>query len=394
MLPAPDRFQKFAMSLMLVLVVISFTFTNTYALLWTSSEWLVSTILPAVIVDLTNDERQQQSLQSLRHNPVLDAAATRKAEHMAENEYFAHFSPDNVSPWHWFQQVGYQYVHAGENLAIHFSDSDEVVQAWMNSPTHRANIVNGQFAEIGVGTARGSYQGFPTTYVVQLFGTPLAQPERSYPATVVTETEPAADAATSSTELASETSDTAPTPPTAVLAAENPSSSVSTTPASSSEEPSDTVDLPPAVADTEALTATDSDTSAPATTSQSENAAPTTATTTVPTTTLTMTETDAGEVFFTSSTLTTTTSGTPAFISYTHTNQAPASWHLLTQPERFLQLLYMGIAGMVFALLLIALVGEARRQHPMQMAYSVGLLVLMVVLWSLQSSLSSGALVV
>lgn len=394
MLPAPDRFQKVAMGLMLVLVAISFTFTNVYSLLWTSSEWLVSTILPAVIVDLTNDERQQQSLQSLRHNPVLDAAATRKAEHMAENEYFAHFSPDNVSPWHWFQQVGYQYVHAGENLAIHFSDSDEVVQAWMNSPTHRANIVNGQFAEIGVGTARGSYQGFPTTYVVQLFGTPLAQPERSYPATVVAEAEPAADAATSSTELASETSDTNLTPTTAVLAAENPSTSASTAPASSSEELSDTVTSSPTVFDTEALATADSETSTPATSSQPENAVPTAATTTVPTTTLTMTETDAGDVLFTSSLLTTTTSGTPAFIGYTHHNQAPASWHLLTQPERFLQLMYMGMAGMVFALLLIAFVREAREYRPVRMAYSVGLLVLMVALWSLQSSLSGGALIV
>jgi hypothetical protein len=97
-----------------------------------------------------------------------------KAQHMANNEYFAHYSPDGVSPWYWFNEVSYNFVHAGENLAIHFTDSGDVVEAWMESPTHRANIMNGNYAEIGVGTAEGTYEGYPTVYVVQLFGTPSA----------------------------------------------------------------------------------------------------------------------------------------------------------------------------------------------------------------------------
>jgi hypothetical protein len=93
---------------------------------------------------------------------------------MAARQYFAHYSPDGTSPWYWFDEVGYVYAHAGENLAVHFSDSGEMVEAWMKSPTHRANIINQQYTEIGIGTARGRYEGFDTVFVVQLFGTPAA----------------------------------------------------------------------------------------------------------------------------------------------------------------------------------------------------------------------------
>jgi hypothetical protein len=95
---------------------------------------------------------------------------------MAKNGYFAHFAPDGTSPWHWFDEAGYVYTHAGENLAIHFTDSNEVVDAWMNSPKHRENIVNGVYTEIGVGTAKGKFEGYDTVYVVQLFGTPAQAP--------------------------------------------------------------------------------------------------------------------------------------------------------------------------------------------------------------------------
>lgn len=401
MLPAPDRLQKVAMSLMLVLVMISFTFTNLYALFWTSSEWLVSTILPAVIVDLTNEERGQQSLQSLRHNSVLDAAAKLKAEHMAEYEYFAHFSPDNVSPWHWYGQVGYQYVHAGENLAIHFSDSDEVVQAWMESPTHRANIMNGQFAEIGIGTARGSYQGYPTTYVVQLFGTPLATPERTFPATVAPDESPAPMPTNESepeSELAAElaVAESAPGPDRDVAIAPLPPSnpppppSMSVLAAESAEEASTTAagaSTPTSTADSVTEMATDTRTE----TTQE----PITRSESVPTTTtFAMTETAAGDVFFTTTLLTTTTSGTPATIGYVHHNQAPSGWHLLTQPEQLLQYLYMGTASVVVFLLLVAFVREAREHRPIRMAYSVGMLFLMGALWTVQSWLTTGALIV
>lgn len=179
-MPSPPRgldvFQKLAMSIMSALVLVTFIGANLHAVLWQSSDWLVSTVLPAVVVDLTNEERADSAEAPLRRNATLDKAAQLKAQHMAEYEYFAHFSPDGVSPWHWFNEADYLFAHAGENLAIHFTDSSEVVEAWMRSPAHRENIVNGIYTEIGVGTAKGSFEGYDTVYVVQLFGTPAMAP--------------------------------------------------------------------------------------------------------------------------------------------------------------------------------------------------------------------------
>jgi hypothetical protein len=167
----PDFLERLSVGIMLVLILLSFAMANLQSLLWISSDWLVSTILPAVIVDLTNDERNSEKIGTLTRSALLDKAANLKARDMAENEYFAHYSPTGVSPWYWFDQAGYNYLHAGENLAVHFTDSSDVLRAWMDSPSHRANIMNGDYVEIGIGTAKGEYKGQPTIYVVQLFGT-------------------------------------------------------------------------------------------------------------------------------------------------------------------------------------------------------------------------------
>jgi Cysteine-rich secretory protein family len=168
----PHLLQRAAVVGMFLMIMLSFAVVNMHALMWQSSQWLVSTVLPAVVVDLTNTERKEIQAAPLRRNTLLDEAARMKAEDMAKNSYFAHYSPDGVSPWHWFDEVSYTYAHAGENLAIHFKDSGAVVEAWMNSPAHRANIVNTNYTEIGVGTAKGKYDGYDTVFVVQLFGTP------------------------------------------------------------------------------------------------------------------------------------------------------------------------------------------------------------------------------
>ncbi len=177
----PHLLQKAAMLGMFVMILLSFAAVNMQALSWQSSQWLVGTVLPAVVVNLTNTERAELAVPTLKRSTLLDEAARLKAEHMAKNHYFAHHSPDGVSPWHWFDQVSYRYAHAGENLAIHFKDSGAVVAAWMDSPTHRANIANSLYTEIGVGTAKGTFEGYETVFVVQLFGTPavplLSTPE-------------------------------------------------------------------------------------------------------------------------------------------------------------------------------------------------------------------------
>ncbi len=129
-------------------------------------------VLPKVLVDYANQDRDEKNYRHLAINPVLQKAAQLKANHMAEKGYFAHKSPDGKTPWYWFKEVGYDFIYAGENLAVNFSDSVDVNAAWMNSPGHKANIMNENFTEIGIATAQGLYQGRTTTFVVQLFGKP------------------------------------------------------------------------------------------------------------------------------------------------------------------------------------------------------------------------------
>lgn len=129
-------------------------------------------VLPGVLSSLTNAERLENNLPELKENEILNRAAQMKAEDMAKKSYFAHTSPEGITPWYWLGQVGYNYSYAGENLAVHFIDSQDVTEAWMNSPTHRANIIHGAYTEVGTGVATGMYQGYETVFVAQVYGRP------------------------------------------------------------------------------------------------------------------------------------------------------------------------------------------------------------------------------
>lgn len=130
-------------------------------------------VLPAVVVALTNEQRASGQLSSLASNELLAEAAHNAAEDMAEKGYFAHVSPDGTSPWYWLKAVGYRYQYAGQNLAVNYNDSSELLQAWMDSPTHRENILDADYTEIGVGMATGTYNGKEAVFVVQFFASPL-----------------------------------------------------------------------------------------------------------------------------------------------------------------------------------------------------------------------------
>lgn len=129
-------------------------------------------VYPTVLVQMTNEDRIASGMQPLAVNPVLERAAYLKVQDMVAKNYFAHTSPEGVSPWYWFKQAGYTFRFAGENLAVNFSESSDVQQAWLNSPAHRANVLNPNFTEMGIATAYGTYKGVNTAYVVELFGTP------------------------------------------------------------------------------------------------------------------------------------------------------------------------------------------------------------------------------
>jgi hypothetical protein len=136
---------------------------------------LSAEVYPSVVVQLTNRDRAKEGLPSLSINPVLEQAAKLKAEDMVKSKYFAHTSPEGKTPWYWFTEAGYRFIYAGENLAINYNDSEIVQKAWLDSPTHRANIMHQNFTEMGVAVARGVYNGTPTTFVVEMFGMPAAR---------------------------------------------------------------------------------------------------------------------------------------------------------------------------------------------------------------------------
>lgn len=127
------------------------------------------------IITLTNESRQGFSLAALTQNQILDKAAQAKANDMLAKGYFAHNTPDGHTPWDFITGAGYSYIMAGENLAVNFTEAESVETAWMNSPGHKANILNKNFQDIGIGISQGTYQGHTATFVVQEFGTPAAQ---------------------------------------------------------------------------------------------------------------------------------------------------------------------------------------------------------------------------
>ncbi len=129
-----------------------------------------SDITSGNIVSLTNQEREKYGLPDLKTNIYLTAAAQLKANNMFKEQYWDHFGPNGESPWQFIKQSGYSYVYAGENLAKGFQTSEGVVQAWMASPTHRENLLSGNYKDIGIAAVSGKLLGEDVILVVQMFG--------------------------------------------------------------------------------------------------------------------------------------------------------------------------------------------------------------------------------
>ncbi|GAC1574572.1 MAG: hypothetical protein NVS3B9_6410 [Candidatus Doudnabacteria bacterium] len=134
-----------------------------------------SAVTPVNILELTNQSRKAYSLSELQMNSALTLAAQKKAADMVKYQYFSHNSPGGKTPWDFIKGQGYNYIIAGENLAINFYDSQALENAWMNSPGHKANILNRDFQDIGIGVVQGEYKGVKAIFVVQLFGTSVDQ---------------------------------------------------------------------------------------------------------------------------------------------------------------------------------------------------------------------------
>lgn len=166
------------------LVIYCFTFLIlnlfAYPLLGiTSGHVLASNISSDDLIGLTNKERRARGLNELTKNGDLIRAAVAKGNDMFANQYWSHFGPAGQTPWQFILGSGYNYVYAGENLAKDFSTSLEAHLAWMNSPTHRENILNANFKDVGIAVVSGKLNGKSTTIVVELFGarTAASQPK-------------------------------------------------------------------------------------------------------------------------------------------------------------------------------------------------------------------------
>jgi len=133
------------------------------------------TFTPTDIIRLVNSDRAESGLGTLRENDLLDQAAAAKALDMVQKDYFAHTSPDGKTPWDFIHSAGYKYTAAGENLAMDFTSAESAEKALMASPTHRANILNKLYTEMGVAVLSGNYGDRPSIFVVQYFGKPAVQ---------------------------------------------------------------------------------------------------------------------------------------------------------------------------------------------------------------------------
>jgi hypothetical protein len=132
-----------------------------------------SDLTRAGIISETNKQRTSNGLKALKENSILDQIALAKAKDILAKQYFDHISPSGVGPDGLAKRYGYDYIIIGENLILGvFSGDKEAVDDWMNSPGHRANILNTRYTEIGVGVIEGTYENQTVWVGVQEFGLP------------------------------------------------------------------------------------------------------------------------------------------------------------------------------------------------------------------------------
>jgi hypothetical protein len=146
-----------------------------------NTAWSTQSVLGAhsdftgsALLEATNHQRLDAQEPALSLDPQLNSAAQAKAEDMAAKNYWAHNAPDGHTPWSFISASGYNYQLAGENLAFGFSNANDTVAGWMNSPEHRANMLNKDYQNVGFGVvSTPNFQGKgPQTIVVAEYAAP------------------------------------------------------------------------------------------------------------------------------------------------------------------------------------------------------------------------------
>lgn len=156
---------------LVLFIIVAFLLNSVVGVLPVRS--VAAQVLPATLLDLHNQERANAGLPPLQLNANLTNSAQRKAIAMLESDCWSHYCPDGKSPWDFFVDSGYSYYYAGENLAEGFFDNSQAMVAWMNSPTHRENILRADFEDVGFGIVQGDFQNIPNNLIIVVhFATP------------------------------------------------------------------------------------------------------------------------------------------------------------------------------------------------------------------------------
>lgn len=144
----------------------------------------------SALLAATNQDRVDNKLGSLTSDTKLQQAAQTKANDMVSQNYWSHVTPSGKQPWAFISASGYQYQAAGENLAYGFTSADAALNAWMHSPSHRANILNSSYSQVGFGIAQS--QNFvgkgPETVIVAMYALPADGTTNAPVTTVLTNT--------------------------------------------------------------------------------------------------------------------------------------------------------------------------------------------------------------
>lgn len=207
--------------LVIVLVAVAF---NTLWMQRGVLDYAVDTS-PASLLTSANKDRSNHKLGALAINRELSQAAQTKANDMVTRNYWSHVTPDGQQPWTFINEAGYSYQTAGENLAFGFATSHDTEVGWMNSPGHRANILNTTYTQVGFGIANSA--NFDShghqTVVVAMYASPIgspAAPAASAPVKTKQSTPPANNPASvtpaqpTSPKVPSKTTPITPAPPT------------------------------------------------------------------------------------------------------------------------------------------------------------------------------------
>jgi hypothetical protein len=186
---------------LLLLIAVFFVLEISFSFIHSQREDILgirTEITAQELLTLTNKKRAENGLAPVQLNDTLSNAASQKASDMFSKNYWAHNSPEGTTPWVFIKSAGYDYLYAGENLARGFTTSSDVIDAWMDSPGHRENMLSPNYREIGFAVVPGSLTGDETVLVVEMFGqkregaVEIAQAEQALPGdqTVVSEAFP------------------------------------------------------------------------------------------------------------------------------------------------------------------------------------------------------------